>query len=127
MDSSEPSLDLIWNTFTGYQRTAALKAGVELDLFTAVAEGATTVPALASRCRASERGLRALCNHLVMDGFLARDGSGYALTPTSAGLLDRRSPACVASAITFITAPTIVEGFTRLTDAVRRGGTAVPQ
>ena len=29
----EPSLSLVWSAFTGYQRTAAVKAAVELDLF----------------------------------------------------------------------------------------------
>jgi ubiquinone/menaquinone biosynthesis C-methylase UbiE len=32
----------------------------------------------------------------------------------------------LGSAIAFIASPTVVEGFTRLTDAVRRGGTAIP-
>jgi hypothetical protein len=28
---------LVWETFTGYQRTAALKAAIELDLFGQIA------------------------------------------------------------------------------------------
>ena len=40
---SEPNPQLLWDTLNGYQRTAALRAAIELDLFTAVGEGATTV------------------------------------------------------------------------------------
>ena len=125
MTSSEPSLSLVWETFTGYQRTAAIKAAVELDVFTQIAAGAATVDALAARCDAAPRGLRALLNHLVVDGFLTRDGEHYGLSATAAAFLDRSSPSYLGSAVSFIASPTIVEGFTRLTDAVRRGGTAI--
>jgi len=30
---SEPTPQLIWETFNAYQRTAALRAAIELDLF----------------------------------------------------------------------------------------------
>src|SRR5437870_138040 len=126
MEQNEPSLPLLWNTFTGYQHTAALKAAVELDLFTQIAGGAATVDALAARCHAAPRGLRALLNHLVVDGFLTRQGERYGLGATAAAFLDRSSPGYLGSAIEFIASPTIVEGFTRLTEAVRRGGTAIP-
>ena len=125
MDHNEPSLALLWDTFTGYQRTAALKAAIELDVFTQIAAGAETVDALAVRCQAAPRGLRALLNHLVMDGFLSKDGERYGLRPTAAAFLVRTSPGYVGSAVGFISSPMIVEGFSRLTDAVRRGGTAV--
>src|SRR5215831_11386573 len=45
-----PSFDLLWDSFSGYQRTAALKAAIDLDVFTAIAAGATTLDALAGRC-----------------------------------------------------------------------------
>lgn len=126
MDKGEPSLSLVWETLTGYQRTAALKAAIELDVFTQIAAGTVTVEALAPRTQAAPRGLRALLNHLVMDGFLTKDGERYGLGATAAAFLDRSSPAYLGSAIGFIASPMIVEGFTRLTDAVRRGGSAIP-
>ena len=125
MSTQEPSLALVWDTFTGYQRTAAIKAAIELDVFTEIAAGATTIDALAKRCKAAPRGLRALLGRLVVDEFLTRDGENYGLTATSAAFLDRNAPSYVGSAIGFISSPRIVECFTRLTDAVRRGGTAV--
>jgi SAM-dependent methyltransferase len=125
MDHNEVSLPLLWETFTGYQRTAALKTAIELDVCTHITAGAATVDALAVRCGAAPRGLRALLDHLVMDGFLTRQGNRYALTATAAAFLDRNAPGYLGSTATFIASPQIVEGFTRLTDAVRRGGTAI--
>jgi 2-polyprenyl-3-methyl-5-hydroxy-6-metoxy-1,4-benzoquinol methylase len=121
-----PNLDEVWSDLTGYQRTAALKAAIELDVFTAIGAGRETAAALAARCGAAERGMRILCDHLLGRGFLVRDGDRYALSATGAAFLDRGSPGCIASAISFVTAPTIVAGFDHLTEAVRRGGTAVP-
>ena len=125
MDHNEPSLSLVWDTFTGYQRTAVIKAAIELDVFTQIAAGVASVDALAAACHAAPRGLRALLNHLVMDGFLTRDGERYGLSATAAVFLDHNSPAYIGSAITFIGSPMLVNYFTQLTDAVRRGGTAV--
>ncbi len=115
----------VFEALTSYQRTAAMKAAIELDVFTAIGEGAATLPALAARVDASARGLRALCSRLVVDGFLSFDGERYGLSPAAAMFLDRRSPMFAGSAVTFITSPHIVAGFDRLTEAVRRGGTAV--
>lgn len=125
--SSEPSIELLWSTFTGYQRTAVIKAAIELDVFSRIAAGTTTVEALANACGAAPRGLRPILDHLVVDGFLTRSGDVYALAPTAAAFLDRASPGYLGSAITFIASPTIVEGFHRLTEAVRQGATAVPE
>src|ERR1700675_5416 len=122
MANDEPSLELLWNTFTGYQHTFALKAAIELDVFTQIGAGHTTVDALAARCHAAPRGIRILLDHLTVDGFLTRRGAGASgLSPPAAAFLDRASPGYLGSGITFIASPMIVEGFTHLTEAVRRG------
>jgi ubiquinone/menaquinone biosynthesis C-methylase UbiE len=126
MTADEPSLASLWDAFTGYQRTAAIKAAIELDVFTHVAAGADTIEAVAGAAHVAPRGVRALLNHLVMDGLLARDGERYRLTPTSAAFLDRRAPTYIGSVVTFIASAGIVDGFSRLTEAVRHGGTAIP-
>lgn len=115
----------VFDALTSYQRTAALKAAIELDVFTAIGAGSTTPDALATRTGASARGLRALCSRLVADGFLTSADGHYGLAPAAAMFLDRRSDVFFGSAVTFITSPAIVEGFNRLTEAVRRGGTAL--
>jgi ubiquinone/menaquinone biosynthesis C-methylase UbiE len=127
MDTNEPTLSLVWSAFTGYQRTFALKAAVELDVFARIAGGATTVDKLATACQAAPRGLRALLNHLAADGLLTRDGEVYSLSPTAAAFLDPSSPGYVGSGVRFIASPMIVDSFARLTDAVRRGGTALSE
>jgi 2-polyprenyl-3-methyl-5-hydroxy-6-metoxy-1,4-benzoquinol methylase len=127
MDPADLSLNRIFDAFTGYQRTAALKAAIEIDLFTAIGSGVTTLPALASRCGAAERGVRSLANRLVVDGFLTKDGEHYGLAPDAAVFLDGGSAACVGSMIHFLTAPRIRAAFDSLTAAVRRGGTALDQ
>src|SRR5579863_2625113 len=88
---------LVYHTLNAYQNTAALRAGIDLDIFTAIGEGDDTVAALASRCRATERGIRILCDYLVIIGFLAKQEQRYGLSPESAAFLDRRSPTSMAS------------------------------
>ena len=100
---------------------------MELDLFTAVGEGANTAKALAERCQASERGVRILCDYLATLGFLTKLDARYALTPDSAAFLDRRSPAYLGATVKFLTIPTLLEGFEKLGAAVRKGGTAIDE
>ena len=88
-----PSPQLFFDTLNAFQRTEALRVAVELDLFTAIGEGAGTADAIAARCKASERGTRILCDALTVLGFLAKRNERYALTSDSAVFLDRRSPA----------------------------------
>jgi ubiquinone/menaquinone biosynthesis C-methylase UbiE len=125
MSTAMPSPAAVYQAFTAYQRTAALRAAIELDLFTAVAEGAVTPAALAARCGAAERGVRILCDYLVVDGHLTKEADRYALTPSASMFLDRRSVAYLGGAVAFLTSPSVVEAFARLTEAVRRGGTAL--
>ena len=127
MSDAMPTPAAIFASFTAYQQTAAMRTAVELDLFTAIAQGATTPADLAKACNASERGIRMLCDRLVVDHLLTKDGGRYGLSPSASTFLDRHSGAYVGSAITFLMNPTIVEAFARLTDAVRRGGTALEQ
>jgi 2-polyprenyl-3-methyl-5-hydroxy-6-metoxy-1,4-benzoquinol methylase len=123
-ESKQPSPELFFQTMNAYQRTAALKAAVELDLFTKISEGANTVAPLAQKCQASERGIRILSDYLVIAGFLTKDGSSYGLTIDSATFLDRRSPAYIASAVKFLGDPNLTDHFKDLAAVVRRGGPA---
>src|SRR5215472_4718961 len=108
---TQPSPELIFDTLNAYQRTNALRGAIELDLFTAIGEGAATAADLASKLKVSERGARILCDFLVIIGFLTKTGSRYGLTPDSALFLDRRSPAYLASAETFLNSPMLTDTF----------------
>ena len=120
--TSGPSPALFFDTMNAYQRTAALKGAIQLEVFTAIGEGNTRAPAIAARCQTSERGMRILCDYLVIIGFLTKDGSNYGLTPDSAMFLDRRSPAYLGTAERFLGAPTLVDAFKDMVAIVRKGG-----
>jgi hypothetical protein len=109
--------------FFGYQNSAVLKAALELDVFTAIGEGSTDAAAIAARCNASQRGIVALCDSLVVMGFLIKLPHSYALTPDAAAFLDRRSQMCIAGIHDFLAAPEFVAlVFQDPAGAVRRGG-----
>ncbi|PYQ13529.1 MAG: methyltransferase type 12 [Acidobacteria bacterium] len=119
----EPSPVLFWETVNAYQRTAALRAAIELGLFTAIGQGADMADSLAGRCGASARGVRILCDYLTVVGFLAKQDDRYRLTPDSAVFLDQRSPAYLGGMLGFINSPELMSGFANLTEVVRRGTT----
>ena len=121
-----PSPALVFDTLLAYQRSAALRAAIELDLFRAIGEGAGDVATLARRCSASERGIRILCDYLTVIGFLSKQERVYHHTPTSAAFLDPRSPSCIASIARFLGNSTMYEPCLKLAEIVRAGSTVLP-
>jgi SAM-dependent methyltransferase len=122
--TAAPNPEVIFGTLQAYQRTAALKTAVDLDLFTAIGQGANTVEALAKRCSASERGVRILCDFLTIAGLLTKGDGRYALTPDSATFLSKASPAYLGSIAEFLGSPDVMRNFADLTATVRRGTVA---
>ncbi|MBZ5575300.1 MAG: methyltransferase domain-containing protein [Acidobacteriia bacterium] len=120
------SPELVFDTLLAYQRSAALRAAIELDLFRAIGEGLGDVAAIARRCSASERGVRILCDYLAVIGFLSKQDGRYHHTPTSAAFLDPRSPSCIASISNFLTNAMMHDPCRQLTDIVRTGTTILP-
>src|SRR3954447_17702521 len=96
-----PSPQLFIETINAFQKTGALKAAIDVGLFTAIGGTPQTAAELAGRCQCSERGIRILSDSLTIMGFLTKDGSRYALTPDSAVFLDRNSPAYLGGAVDF--------------------------
>jgi 2-polyprenyl-3-methyl-5-hydroxy-6-metoxy-1,4-benzoquinol methylase len=126
-DTPRPSPLLLLETITAYQRTGAIRAAIELDLFSAIAAGSRRPEEIGARCGTSERGTRILCDALTVMGFLTKQDGAYSLTPDSALFLDRRSPAYLGGITGFLLAPDLMDAFDRLAEAVRRGGTALPE
>src|ERR1700688_379409 len=126
LSAHQPDPAIIFDTLNAYQRSAALKAGIDLDLFSAIARGSRSADAIARAISASPRGVRILCDYLVISGFLAKDGGGYALSADSEIFLDRRSPAYLGSAACFMLDPRLVGPFLNLGDVVRTGTTTLP-
>ena len=121
------SLETILDLFTAHYRTAAVRAGIELDVFTAVGSGVDTAPALAERCGAAERGVRILCDYLTSVGVLTKQREHYALGADAAAFLDRRSPTYIGSMVAAYAGETVIRGLAQLTAAVRHGGTVLPE
>lgn len=118
-----PPSRLTDNAFA-FQRTAALRAAVGLDVFTAIGEGHDTPATLADRCSAAERGIRILCDFLVAIGLLELTEGRYTAAPDAAAYLDRGSPAFIGDAFNFVASATVLKA--ALTDpatVVRHGGT----
>jgi precorrin-6B methylase 2 len=119
--AAPPSPQLFFETITAFQKTAALKAAIDLGLFTAIGAEPATGAEIAERCKCPERGIRILADNLTIVGFLTKDGKSYALTPSSAVFLDRKSPAYMGDAAKFLLSPTASEAFTDLASTVRLG------
>jgi ubiquinone/menaquinone biosynthesis C-methylase UbiE len=114
----------IFETLNAYQESAALKAAIDLDIFTHIAQGARSAKQIAGRAQASERGTRILCDYMVLHGFLTKSGSGYGLAPEAEFFLNRQSPAYIGGATQFLCSPDLRKNYDDLAAAVRKGGTA---
>ena len=124
MSPPAPSPALFFDTINAFERTEALRAAIDLDLFTLVAAGQRMATQLASACQASPRGVRILADYLTILGFLRKRDDHYDLTPDAEVFLNRQSPAYLGGTLDFLLTPTLRDCFQQLTAAVRRGGTA---
>ncbi len=115
----------IFQILNAFQQTGALRAAIELEVFTAIAEGQTTAPQIAARVHAAERGIRILCDYLVILGVLTKSDDRYGLAEDTAVFLDRRSLAYMGAMVRFLNAPEILDAYKDLTQAVRQGGTTM--
>lgn len=116
-----PSPQLFFETINAFQKSAALKAAIDLNLFTAIASTPATAAEVATLCQCPERGIRIRCDNLTILGFLIKKEGRYSLTPSSAAFLDKKSPAYFGSAVKFLLAPGLTEAFSDLAATIRRG------
>jgi len=117
------SPDLFMDAVLAYQQTAAIKAGLELDLFSNIGEGHKTAESLARKTGAAVRGIRILCDYLTARGHLEKHGDQYRLTQSTAAFLDRRSPSWMGSVVEYLAAPEMMALFLGEPAAfVRNGG-----
>jgi 2-polyprenyl-3-methyl-5-hydroxy-6-metoxy-1,4-benzoquinol methylase len=123
----EPNPAIIFDSLNAYQRSAALRAAIELDVFTAIARGDGTANAIAKAVNASARGVRILCDYLVINGHLTKDSDKYSLSVDSAMFLDKNSPAYIGGTVHFLLDPRLVAPFNNLTEVVRNGRTTLPE
>jgi SAM-dependent methyltransferase len=117
---------LVFEMVNAHQRSSALLAAINLDVFRAVGEGPGDAASIARHCASSERGIRILCDFLVINGILAKENGHYKHTPTSGAFLDPHSPACMASVAQFMSNPQVNETYANLAEVVRNGRTMLP-
>jgi 2-polyprenyl-3-methyl-5-hydroxy-6-metoxy-1,4-benzoquinol methylase len=124
---SEPNPALVWEAITAHQRSAAVKAGVDLGVFNALGEGPRTARELASHAGVAERGMRILCDCLTVHGLITKTDGRYSHTPTSAVFLDSHSPASMAPTIRFLMNDKIMQGSRLLSETIRQNRTALEE
>ncbi len=88
-----PNRDVLDDIAFGLRKATVLKAAVELEIFTRIAEGHRTVPALARINGLNERGVRILLDGLVFEGLLTKQHGEYKLSPTAEAFLVKGKPA----------------------------------
>lgn len=116
----------IFEMLQAHQRTAALKAAIDLDVFTAVGNGPADAASIAQHCSASERGIRILCDFLAINGILVKEDGRYRHSAVSAAFLDPRSPASLASIAQFLGNRAMREPYEHLAEIVRNGHSSLP-
>ncbi len=121
-----PNPAMIFETLNAYQRTGALRAAIDLRLFSSLSNTSARAENLAEKCRASVRGIRVLCDYLVVLGFLCKSDNQYSLTPTSAVFLDEASPHYMGAMAKFVASNQMMDVFRDVTGAVCSGGTMLP-
>ena len=121
----QPTPGRFFQSINAYQQTAALKAAIDLEVFTAIGAGCTTSESLADRCKTSVKGMRVLCDYLVIQQFLTKDGNRYGLAPDAAMFLDKNSRMYVGGTADFLLSSPVRQFFEDFTAVVRKGGTVM--
>ena len=113
--------DKILDLMMGLWKAGALKAAIELDFFTSIDSGNTTVAEIARTAQASERGTASLLNALCALGLLSKTDEHYALSPEARTYLAHTSPLFVEDLIYGLVSPWEWQAFGHLADAVKSG------
>lgn len=119
-DLTAPSPGPLLKMSGAYWEGCALHAGVRLDLFTAIDEGADTSSAVAHSIGADIRATEMLLNALAAMGLLSKEADRFANTDLSAAFLSTHSPRYVGYIIRHHAQ--LMDSWSRLDEAVLSGG-----
>ncbi len=119
----ELGVERLFEMFMGFVPARVLAAAVQLDVFTPLAEGPRTLPAMAAAVSASERGTRMLLDTLVGMQVLGKEGERYRITPLARQYLVRSAPDYMGG---LMESDRVLENWMKLPDAVRSGRPAAP-
>jgi 3-hydroxy-5-methyl-1-naphthoate 3-O-methyltransferase len=101
------------------RRSLALIAAIELDVFTAIAEGKKTSADVARAIKAPRRGVERLLDAMVGLEYLTKRGSQYGLTPLSDTFLVRKRQGYLGAIVD--ESRIALPGWMQLTDVIRTG------
>ncbi len=94
-----PNRDALDEIAFGLYKASVLKSAIEVEIFTRIAEGHRTVPALARIGGLTERGTRVLLDALVFLGLLTKLQNEYSLSPTAEAFLVKGKPSYFGDAM----------------------------
>jgi 2-polyprenyl-3-methyl-5-hydroxy-6-metoxy-1,4-benzoquinol methylase len=114
-----PSSALLQQLALAHRSSMVLFAASELDVFTHISLGHTTVDGLAAACGAQREPLRMLLEWCVADGTLTLDGEHFQNTPATQAYLVRGQPAYAANGLKY--AQDLYPAWGGLTSLVRTG------
>ncbi|VVB97352.1 Ubiquinone/menaquinone biosynthesis C-methyltransferase UbiE [uncultured archaeon] len=92
-DTNEPNPGKIMETSFAYAASRVLISGVDLEVFTHIANGNHTAAEIAKAAKASQRGIEILLNSLAALNFITKSDGTYDLTPLSEKFLVKGTPA----------------------------------
>ncbi|HWP84794.1 MAG TPA: class I SAM-dependent methyltransferase [Terriglobia bacterium] len=115
---SELDPEILHQLHFSFVPSRVLSVGVRMGVFSHVAAGRQTVPAIARAAGGSERGMRMLLDALVALGLLTKAGQRYGLTPLAARYLVRKSPDYLGS---FLETDGLWESWGKLEQVIRTG------
>lgn len=125
MNRKDLSPDDIVQMLHGLLVAATLRTGIVLGVFDQLAQGAADAASLAAAIGADERGTRILLEALLAIGLLEGGGGTYRLTAAADAHLVRGRPAYLGGLGYIMGGDRLWDGFKRLPEAVRRGGTVM--
>lgn len=119
----------ILNALLGYRVAAVVRAAIELDCFTAIAEGKTTAEAVAAVRGGTPRSIRILLDAVAAAApdLLRKKGKGYALTPVSRTYLVKSRPEFIGPLMPLFGHRRMWDAFHGLGSAVRAGSSVIDQ
>jgi len=122
-DKLQPNPDQIYElAYIGW-RAHILKTAIQLDVFTAIANGLRTVEKIASAKNWAIRPTRLLLDSLCPLGFLSKKDSEYLLTPTSETFLVRNRETYAGGSLGYFLS---CNTWQQLSEAIRTGQQKLP-
>lgn len=109
----------------GHTATAAMKAAVDLEIFTHIAHGVDTAEKLADKKSTPARSMRILCDALVAFGLLRKKDARYELPAAVSAMLVKGSPGYAGNMMAVTGSRTLWNELARLSDVVKAGHTLI--